>query len=410
MPGILRPVTALLLATAIIMLGGGLQGVLLPLRATAENFSDAEIGWIGASYYAGLLFGSLSAPALISRVGHIRAFTALTAIVCTTPLMHVMVLDNAVWMMLRLTNGICFAGVLLIIESWLANASDEASRGRVLGAYSLIHLLVVTVGMQFINLAPIESFELFSIIAILFAVAAVPIALTQTIAPPPPSRPKLQFGWLYIISPAAFGGAMLMGVTNGAYWVLVPVYAQNAGFSLSEIAIFTAAGVIGGAIAQWPAGALSDKYGRRPVVIVLAAIASVCGFVLASGVVHRGPWVYVAIIVFGAANFPLYTLALAHANDLVQKKRAVQVSSGLLVVFSMGAIVGPLVGAWAMGWAGYQALFFATGIAHLAIVGIVFVHFRIRPRLPRRRGLKFVTMPRTTPAVYELDPRGEPRG
>jgi len=82
MQGVLRPVTALLLATAIAMAGHGILVMLLPLKASAAAFSSFEIGLMGSGYFAGLVGGCLLAPAIITRVGHIRAFSAFTASVC----------------------------------------------------------------------------------------------------------------------------------------------------------------------------------------------------------------------------------------------------------------------------------------------------------------------------------------
>lgn len=408
MPGILRPVTALLLATAILQLGGGLIGVLLPIRSGIEGFSDFEYGLVGAGYYAGLLVGCFVGPIVIGRVGHIRAFTVFAALVSTTPLVHAIWAAPPAWVLLRAVNGVCFAGILLVIESWLSNASDETSRGRILGIYTLIHLLVVTFGMQLINVAPPAGFELFSLVSILFALAAMPIALTLTIAPAPPSRPRLRLGWLYMVSPAAVLTAALTGITNGAFWMLAPIYAQKSGLSIAQVALFAATGVIGGALSQWPVGSLSDRYGRRILISVLAAVAGVCGILLVLAPDGSGWLRFVLIALFGAANFPIYTLALAHANDLVHKKRAVEVSGGLLLIFSIGAIIGPLAGSLAMTEFGYRAVFAATALAHLSIVGIVFVRSQVRPKLPSRHREDFVLVPRTTPAVYELDPRSEP--
>lgn len=408
MTAILRPVTALLFATAILMLGGGLQGVLLPIRAKIEGFSDVMVGMMGAGYYAGLLVGCLLSPAIIGRVGHIRAFTVFTALACTTPLLHAMWLTPISWVGLRMLNGVCFAGLLLVIESWLSSASSIESRGRVLGVYAFVHFVVVTVGMQFLNLAPPAGFELFSLMAILYALAALPVALTRTAAPVPPTRPRLRLRWLYMVSPAAVSAAALTGITNGAYWNLTPIYAQRAGFDFADIALFSAVGVLGGALAQWPAGSLSDRYGRRVFIAGLAAIAAAAGLALAFLPSGGELSLFVLITVFGAANFPVYTLALAHANDLVPARRAIEVSGGLLLIFSLGAVAGPVLGSLAMTAFGYQAVFLMTAIGHLLIVSIVYLRSRARPVLSDKHREDFVLVPRSTPVVYELDPRGEP--
>ncbi|MGI9520460.1 MAG: MFS transporter [Hyphomicrobiaceae bacterium] len=408
MTGMLRPVTALLLATAIITLGHGLQGVLLPLRAQHDGFSDVEIGLIGSAYFLGQLGGCLLAPGVIGRVGHIRAFAAFSAVASTTPLIHAMAGEAIVWFVLRLINGVSFAGVFLVIESWLAASSEDNTRGRVLGAYTLIHLTVVMAGMQLISLGSPLQFELFSLVSVLFSLALLPIALTATIAPVPPRRAKLRIRPLFAASPAAWSAAFLCGITNGAFWMMGPIFAQQAGMSPAHVALFIATGVLAGAIAQWPAGSLSDRLGRRGPLAITSALAAAAGIALATIDQHQSGLLFMSMAIFGAANFPIYILSLAHANDMVSKRRAVSVASGLLLVFSIGAVIGPAVSAYAMSVFGPAALFVTTAVVHTLIVLIVVVRVRIRPRLSKRYREDFVLVPRTTPAIYELDPRTDP--
>jgi MFS family permease len=113
---------------------------------------------------------------------------------------------------------------------------------------------------------------------------------------------------------------------------------------------------------------------------------------------------------YGAAAFTVYTLCVAHANDLVHKKRAVEVSSGLLLVFSMGAIIGPLIASFMMRELGHGALFLHSAMAHLGIALVMILRTQQRPKLPVERNEPFVSVPKTTPAVFDLDPRGERQG
>ena len=61
------PLTALLLAVAILVFGNGLQGVLLPVRATLEAFATTSIGLIAAAYSVGFMVGCLSMPHIVRR-------------------------------------------------------------------------------------------------------------------------------------------------------------------------------------------------------------------------------------------------------------------------------------------------------------------------------------------------------
>jgi MFS family permease len=410
MTALLRPVTALLLSTAILLMGNGLNGVLLPIRAVGEHFSRLEIGLVGSSYFAGLMLGCLGCPAVIARVGHIRAFAAFTAIVTITPLCHAITDEPVLWWLLRGLNGLCFAGLFMVIESWLNAVSSVEIRGRVFAAYTMVNLTVVTLGMQLLNLGSPMSFELFSLIAILYSLAAVPIALTKTTAPPAPRRARLRLLWLLGVSPSAMLGSLFAGLGNAAFWTLTPLYGKAVGLADPGIALFMTVVVLCGAASQWPIGQLSDHFGRRPVsagVAAIAAVAAVALFFISSA--PRGDLPILAIAgLYGAMTFPAYALCVAHANDLVHRKRAVEVSSGLLMTFSVGAILGPLLASLLMAELGNRALFLHVAAAQVLLVVIMMLRIKRRPKLPAEHSEGYVVVPRTTPAVFDLDPRAEP--
>jgi MFS family permease len=80
-------VFVLLVGISILLVGHGVVGTLLGVRATIEHFSNAQTGLVMASYYAGFIVGTWSGLDFIRRVGHIRTFTALAALCATTTLL-----------------------------------------------------------------------------------------------------------------------------------------------------------------------------------------------------------------------------------------------------------------------------------------------------------------------------------
>ena len=81
---ILPHLVALLFGFGLMQMGNTLQGTLLSIRGDIEGFSPAQIGIIGASFWAGIVVGSLRSGMLIERVGHIRTFAAIAS---TIPLL-----------------------------------------------------------------------------------------------------------------------------------------------------------------------------------------------------------------------------------------------------------------------------------------------------------------------------------
>ena len=72
---------------------------------------------------------------------------------------------------LRLFVGFAFAGLYVVIESWLNDRATTANRGAVMSAYTFISLSVLMAGQFLLTTYDPAGFELFALIAILIAIA-----------------------------------------------------------------------------------------------------------------------------------------------------------------------------------------------------------------------------------------------
>jgi MFS family permease len=401
----LAPVTTLLVSVAVLMMGNGLQTILIPVRAHIEGFSAFSIGVIGAAYFVGLTVGCLVCPYAVRRAGHIRSFAALAAIAAAAALLLALWPHPASWTVLRATTGFCFAGLWMVIEGWLNQRSTNATRGGVLSVYTIINLLVVMAGQQMMNLAQPAGFALFSLVAILICLAVVPVSLTAADAPPAPKTVKLNIRWLYQISPVAVGGCFVIGLANGAYTGLAPVYAAAGGLSVANVAFFMSGTVLGGALLQWPLGRWSDKVDRRWIIIGAGAGAALAGTALAVASGASEALVVALAVVYGGFALALYSLCRAHANDCAGPENAVAVSGGLLLVFSIGAIVGPILASFVMQVLSPAYLFAYTAVMHTIVALYAAYRRRQRAPVPAEEREPYVAFPRTSPAVFELNPR-----
>ncbi|MEQ8751292.1 MAG: MFS transporter, partial [Amphiplicatus sp.] len=139
-------ISALLLAAAILLTGNGLQSTLISVRANIEGFPTALIGMQMSAYFAGFVLGCRINPSFIKSVGHIRTFVALASVASASALAHSIIVDVTVWSVLRAITGFCFAGLFMIIESWINERATNSTRGRILSVYRIVDLLALTVG------------------------------------------------------------------------------------------------------------------------------------------------------------------------------------------------------------------------------------------------------------------------
>jgi MFS family permease len=142
----LNAVSSLLFGLGALLVGAGLLGTLLPVRAHLEGFSELQIGVVMASYYVGFVGGTALCPWMIRRVGHIRAFTALAAMAIVSILAHSVFISPPAWVLLRATVGVSMIGLYITVESWLNERADRQTRGRILASYEIVAMGSLALG------------------------------------------------------------------------------------------------------------------------------------------------------------------------------------------------------------------------------------------------------------------------
>jgi MFS family permease len=349
--GTVSTLLALLLGFGLMQMGNTLQGTLLSIRGGIEGFSPAQIGAVGAGFWVGVLIGSLRGGKLIQSVGHIRAFLALGAIASTAPLLHLLVMDPIAWVAARALTGFCFAGLFIVVESWLNSAATDETRGQILSVYAMTGLLAGIVGQLLLPATNPAGFRAFCIVSIIIAFALVPIALTRAVAPAHEGGgARINLRGLYRQSPFGLVAASLCGVTTSAFFTLGPIFAQRRGLDTGGVAAFMASGTLGGFLMAWPVGWLSDRFDRRFVIIGAALTATATLFTMMALVPDEpSRWIlYLCVAIFGGTIVPTYSVVMAHVNDAVGEGEFVAASGGLLIMQGAGAAAGPLLAGLAM--------------------------------------------------------------
>ena len=403
---------ALFLGLAFIMLGNGLQGSLLGVRATIEGFPTTVTGLVMSAFFAGFLAGSTMVPNLVRRVGHIRVFAALASLASIAVLFHAIFVNPVGWGAMRLVSGFCYAGLYIVAESWLNDRATNETRGQLLSFYMVIMLAGMGGGQFLLNLADPAGFELFVLISVLVSMALIPILLTAAPAPEFQTPSAVSLRQLYLISPLGVVGTFGTVMAQGGLIGMGAVFAKEIGMSIAEISIFMAVMLFGGVLFQWPIGRLSDRFDRRRVMTVVTFLAAICA-IAATLVV--GPladslpiWVLYALIgVFGGLNMPMYSLTMAHTNDFLEPKQMVAASGSLVLVGGIGASFGPVTLAGLMTAIGPAGFFWGLGLIHAAIGFFALYRMSRRASMPLDEQGTFVAVPpRTSPVAAYLSPEG----
>ncbi len=404
---ILASVGALYLGIALLQLGNAMLGTLLAVRMDLSGFPPAVTGTIMSGYYIGFTAGSLKANLVVERVGHIRAFAAFAAVLAVATLTHVLAVDPRLWVAARAIGGFCVAGLLLVVESWLNERSTPSTRGKILSTYFVAVYAAMAAGQSLLALGDVMNANLFVIAAMLMTLALVPVSLTRSASPPIPKPSSFGLARLYRISPLGVAGVLSAGVILGAFYGMAPVFAQRIGMTPSQVGLFMGTAMIGSLLLQWPLGMLSDRFDRRRVLIACAFLTALASSaVLAGGDLSRVALFTLTALYCGCAA-TLYPVSVAHANDFIEPEDIIAAAGGLLLVYSLGAIVGPLAAAQAVELAGPAGLFAFTAAmsAGLGLFGLW--RMTRRASVPKDEQGSWVVLPRTTPVAYDLDPWAE---
>jgi MFS family permease len=394
-------------------MASGLHGLLLPLRGGVEGFSVASLGMLGTTWAGGFVAGCLFAPRLVRRVGHVRAFGCFAASAAIIALLSGIYIDAISWIILRTFTGFSMAGAFMVIESWLNERATNESRGKIFGLYMMVNYGATMSGQMMVANGDIRSDHLFMITGILFCLALIPTAMSTAVSPKPLTEVQLDLKALYRNSPAAFVGCILIGIANGAWGTLGAVFGAKSGISTTEIALMVSVTIAAGALMQIPVGRISDLIDRRYVLAGVASLAAFVGLMAFIIGPSNGKVIIIMTGCYGALAYALYPVAVAHANDHASAESFVKVSSGLLLLYGFGTMLGPLLAAAAMDIFWPSGLFAITALSHISITAYALFRSRKRASVPKAEKEQFKSMPSVksaTPEAMNLDPRAEAEG
>ena len=168
-----------------------------------------------------------------------------------------------------------------------------------------------------------------------------------------------------------------------------------------------------GLVLQWPVGLLSDRVDRRVVVVIssilIVVLAAVFAFnVPGGGLLFHDPSLETYKLtglglfgLLGAFSVMLYSVCIAHAHDRGTPEESVAITSTLLLVWSVGAMIGLVVLGVLIEISGGLVLFWFTG----GIAAMLAIHttWRMRRLTASEQRGRFIAVPVTSPAISELE-------
>jgi len=392
---------ALFLSVFLVQMGSGSLGPLDALAASHRGFTTEQIGLLGSAHFAGFFIGCFLTPRYIGSVGHSRAFAAAAAVGAIGALLHPVLEGPWAWAGLRVLTGIAISSAYTVIESWLQAKTENRNRGRVYGTFRVVDMSGQVLAQAMIAVLDPASYAAYNIVAVFCCLCLLPLALTRGVPPKTPHAPRLRPLKAWALSPSAVMGVVVSAFSGAAFRMVGPVYALENGLGQGQIAVFLAAGILGGVVAQYPVGWLADKVNRRWVMIFLS-FAAIVGCLAMAAFVRPGDvtLIYLGMAFFGATTLPIFSVAAAYANDFAEEDFVVELNAALMFFFSVGAVMAPIVAARLIAVFGPDAFFLFISTAHVVL--IAFALYRMTRRRAAEPTVPYRYTPRTSMVLARL--------
>ncbi len=365
-------------ALIIIQVGNGLTSSLVSVSGEAAGLSPGLKGLILSAFYLGSVAGALTAPRLIGRASHVVSFLTFTSILGISTASLALSEDAILWIALRLIAGASLTGMFATVESWLNLGTSDKWRARVFSIYIFMQLGGLAAGQLALNARSFGNETLFLCTGALTLLAMALMRFERARSPKLDVTHTIGVWTLARRAPVGVLCVALAGFSWAGLMASGPALVEMMGFDDFNKSLILALTVTSGMLAQIPAGWVADHYDRRKVLAAMTAAAATSA--LFAALVTGVESVFLFFIVFGAATFPLYAVGVACTNDVLVQSERTSASAALIIFFEFGAVIAPLLLAFATAFAGPKAYFIVQAVPQLLFMLVVVLALR-RPQV-----------------------------
>lgn len=337
---------------SIVAISGLTQGMLLPLIAVIfeKNGVSSFLNGVNATgLYIGVLIASPFMEQPLRKFGFkpIILFGGLTAMVAL--ILFPMWKSVWFWYFLRLLIGIGDHSLNFGTQTWITDFSPTEKRGRNISLYGLFFGLGFAIGPLLTPLVAVNPALPFIISALLCFIGWLVVLTLKNEHPEQDIqvtdffdtlkrfKTACKYAWVAFLPPLAYG--FLESSLNGSF----PVYALRIGQNVQNISIFLSSFSIGSIVFQLPLGMLSDRFGRRNVVIGIFFLGFIA-FTLASFAEQSFFGLTACLFTAGMFVGSTFSLGISYMADLTPKNLLPTGNLLCGIFYSLGSLLGPSIG------------------------------------------------------------------
>lgn len=336
---------------ALVTISGFSQGMLLPLLAVIlenEGISSSVNGLHATGLYIGILISSPFMEKPLQKIGYKPMIMIGGALVFLSLLFFPFWQSLWFWFILRVVIGIGDQILHFGTQTWITSTSDSNSRGKSIAFYGLFFSLGFTLGPLMTNLLQFSLFAPFLLSALLsFSVWLLMLRVRNEMPEKDHATAygtssftrftkAIKIAWVAFLPPLTYG--FLEATLHGIF----PVYGMRIGHDVNVLSFIIPCFAAASLFSQIPLGALSDRIGRKKVILTVLT-GGIAAFILAALFENSVVWLIITFALAGLFVGSLFSLGISYMTDLLPRELLPAGNILCGMAFSIGSILGPFI-------------------------------------------------------------------
>jgi MFS family permease len=252
------------------------------------------------------------------------------------------------WFILRVTVGIGDNMLHFGTQTWITTTSNKHSRGKDIAYYGLFFGLGFTLGPLMTSLLSVHEALPFILSAVFSMLVWACMFFVRNSWPENEieTHPTSSFGrfletgkiaWVALLP--GFGYGFLEATLHGIF----PVYGMRIGHEIGMLSLIIPCFAGASILTQLPLGILSDKHGRKKILLFVLS-GGIVAFLFAASLETSAVSLFILFALGGMFVGSLYSLGISYMTDLLPRSLLPAGNLMVNITFSIGSISGPFLG------------------------------------------------------------------
>jgi len=343
-----------LCATAfLMMLSIAMINPILSIYAKSLGATGVWIGYAVSGYWITRVLLEIPSGYISSKYGYFKPMLVAMVITLVGNVLLLFIQTPVQLVLVRAMKGVGGPLFFAISMTFLVNLFDAESRGAAMGIFQGIEFIGTIIGSGISGYTiDILGFKGgFSVAVVLSALGLILLLVSKSVRQEvvaEGTREPLKVGEIF--EALTNRNVMIMAVATlaefimatGLIMTIIPLYAQESlGFSLTEIGFVMGARSIGFVVAMFTMGTISDRIGRKPVLLFGLAGTAIMTVIMS----FMGSFYTIAgvICIIGFTSGAIWIIGPVLSSESVRPELRGAAIGAYRTFFDLGSLVGPII-------------------------------------------------------------------